>query len=128
MSFLKKEDEKKWLNAFVAFVSIILAFVVVRFVGQLGEWFDLEAKIQYFRGVSQGIGIFTGLITFIVVSKHQKAKTFLDEVYSELLKVIWPDKDSVVKMTIGIIIGISIVSSLLVLVDYIFKSLLGLLY
>ena len=128
MSFLKKEDEKKWINAFVAFVSIILAFIIIRFVAQLGEWFDLEAKIQYFRGVSQGVGILSGLIFFIVISKHQKARTFLDEVYSELLKVVWPDKDSVVKMTIGIVIGVSIVSSLLVLVDYIFKSLLGLLY
>ncbi len=128
MSLLKKEDQKKWINAFIAFCSILLAFILIRFVLQLGEWFDLEAKIQYFRGVAQGIGIVAGLILFLVVSKNEKAKNFLDEVYGELLKVVWPDQDSVVKMTIGIVIGISIVSSILVFMDYIFRSLLGLLY
>lgn len=128
MSLLKKEDQKKWLNAFVALVAILVAFILVRFVLQLGEWFDLESKISHFRGVAQGVGIATGLIIFLVAMKHQKISGFLDEVYGELLKVIWPEKDSVVKMTIGIVIGISIASSILVLVDYIFRGLLALLY
>ena len=128
MNLLKKEDQKKWLNAFIALGSILVAFITIRFVMQLGEWFDLEAKIQYFRGVAQGVGILVGLLLFVIISKHQKAKVFLDEVYGELLKVIWPDQDSVVKMTVGIVIGISIVSSLLVFVDYMFRSLLALLY
>lgn len=128
MGILKKEDQKKWLNAFIALVSILVAFILIRFVLQLGEWFDLESKINHFRGVAQGVGIFIGLAVFVVVSKHKQWRGFLDEVYGELLKVIWPDQDSVVKMTIGIVIGISIASSILVLVDYIFRGLLSLLY
>ena len=68
------------------------------------------------------------LLLFIFIQKNHEAVTHLKEVYDELVKVIWPDKDSVVKVTIGIIIAVSIVSGVFVLVDYIVQQLLNLLY
>lgn len=128
MSILKIEDKKKWLNAFLALASVIIGFVMMRFCLQLGEWFDLEAKIPNFTLFIQAIGVLTGLIAFIVAVRHQQLINYLDEVYSELIKVIWPEQDSTIKLTIGIIVGTTIVSGIFVLVDFIFSKLLSLIY
>ncbi|MCO4792666.1 MAG: preprotein translocase subunit SecE [Bacteriovoracaceae bacterium] len=128
MSIIKSEDGRKWINSFIAIVSILAGFVTIRFLESMGEMFDLEAKVKYFIMISQGVGILVGLTTFISILKNKTASTHLHEVYGELVKVVWPDKDSVVKVTIGIIIGVSIISSIFVGVDFTFRKILELIY
>ncbi|RLA61624.1 MAG: preprotein translocase subunit SecE [Epsilonproteobacteria bacterium] len=128
MSILKSEDSKKWINALVAMIAVLSGFVSIRFTETMGEWFDLEAKVGNFLAMSQGIGVAVGLLTFFVVYKNKKAMAYLNGVFSELIKVIWPEKDAVVKATIGIIIGVSIFSGLFVLVDFLCQKVLNLIY
>ena len=128
MSIIKAEDNKKWINFFVALISMLCRYLVIKFLGQMGEWFDLEARISYFIGVSQGIGILLGLSVFLIVKKNETARDHLDEVYSELVKVIWPDSESVVKSTIGILIGLSILSLIFIAVDNGFRWVLNTIY
>jgi preprotein translocase subunit SecE len=128
MSFVRVEDGKKWINAFVAIISIIAGFVTIRFAGQLSEWFDLEAKVSNFLAISQGLGILIGLVTFIGILKNKNASTHMQEVYSELVKVVWPDKDSVLKMTVGLVIAVSVISGIFVLIDFTFRKILELVY
>lgn len=128
MSIIKVEDSKKWINFFVALVSILCGYVVIKFLGQMGEWFDLEAKVPYFVGVSQGIGIVIGLSVFLGVKSNKSASEHLNEVYSEMVKVIWPDSESVVKSTIGILVGLSILSLIFIAVDNGFRWLLNTIY
>jgi preprotein translocase subunit SecE len=52
----------------------------------------------------------------------------MQEVYSELVKVVWPDKDSIMKMTVGLVIAVSVISGIFVLVDFTFRKILELLY
>ena len=128
MSILKTEDKNKWINAFIAVSSILAAYVSITFLKLLSEWFDLEAKIPNFIVLAQGLGILLGIATFVLAIKNSKAMTFLEEVYAELVKVTWPDKDSITKSTIGIIIGVAILAGLFVLVDFIVQKLLSLVY
>lgn len=128
MSIVKSEDSRKWINSFVAIISILAGFISIRFLDQMSEWFDLEAKINHFLMVSQGVGIVIGLVTFIAIVKNKGASTHMQEVFDELVKVVWPDRDSVIKVTIGIIIGVSIVSSILVGIDFSFQKILELIY
>ena len=128
MSLVRVEDGKKWINAFVAIISIIAGFVAIRFAGQLSEWFDLEAKVSNFLAISQAVGILIGLVTFIGILKNKNASTHMQEVYSELVKVVWPDKDSVLKMTVGLVIAVSIISGIFVLIDFTFRKILELIY
>ena len=72
MSAIKKEDEGKWINAFAATSGIILGYLSIALLSQLGEWFDLEARIPHFLYVNQGVGIAVGLGSFITILKHQK--------------------------------------------------------
>jgi preprotein translocase subunit SecE len=128
MSILKTEDKNKWINSFVAISSMLAAYVTIIFVKLLGEWFDLEAKVPNFIILAQVFGIVVGIATFILVLKNTKATGYLNDVYSELVKVSWPDKDAILKSTIGIIIGVAILAGLFVLVDFIVQKLLSLVY
>ena len=128
MSIIKSEDGKKWINSFIAIVSILAGYITISFMESMGELFDLEAKVKYYLMVSQGIGNLVGLVTFITILKNKNASTHMNEVYAELVKVVWPDKDTVIKVTIGIIIGVSIISSIFVGVDFGFQKILELIY
>lgn len=128
MSLLKSEDSKKWINSFVAICAVLSGYLVIQFTQQMGEWFDLEAKVPYFLGVAQGIGIVVGLLVFIIVRTHKEARGYLEEVYAELVKVIWPESDSVVKSTIGILVGLAIISTIFISVDFLFRKALELVY
>ncbi len=128
MNVITQDDGKKWINAFLAIACIVLGFVVIRFTHQLGEWFDLEAKINHYLLISQGVGVVVALTTFVVALKKKVVMDYLSEVYAELIKVVWPDNDSVVKLTVGIIVALCIVSAILVSIDFIFSKLLDLIY
>lgn len=128
MSIIKSEDSRKWITALTVIASVLAGFVVFKFVGQLGDWFDLETRISSFGVVAQGLGFLTGVGTFIYILKNNDTSTYLQEVYNELVKVVWPSKDATVKMTIGIAIALVIVAGIFTAVDFIFKKILEFVY
>lgn len=128
MSLVKSEDSQKWINAFIAVVSVISGYVSIKFLQQMGEWFDLEAYVPNYLLTVQGVGIVVGVAVFLGIFKNAKAHAHLNEVYAELVKVVWPDKDTILKVTMGLVVGLSIVSGFFVIVDYASRSLLELLY
>jgi len=128
MAALKKADSKKWINALVAIAAILLGYICISFFEQLNDWFALESKVASFEMIAQGLGITIGLVTFILITRNVKAKTYLDEVYGELVKVIWPENDSTIKLTVGIIIAVAISAVVLGIIDYLVRKLFGLLY
>lgn len=125
MSILKSDDRKKWISTFVMLCSALIGYTIIRFMFQLGEWFDLESQVKYYMGISQVSGLIVGIVAFAVIMKNKVAYTYLDEVFEELIKVVWPEKDTVVKLTIGIIIAIAIVSAILLLIDWMARGLLS---
>ncbi|MBP9680645.1 MAG: preprotein translocase subunit SecE [Bacteriovorax sp.] len=128
MSIIKSEDSGKWINALVAIAALLAGFIVTKFVDQMGAWFDLEAKISSFSVLSQGVGVVTGLLVFVIVLKNSKTSGYLQDVYNELLKVVWPTKDATLKMTMGLVVALIVVASIFVFVDFVFKKILSFVY
>lgn len=128
MSSTMKDDGSKWIQTGVVSLCLLLAYVLIRFFGQLGEWFDLESKIDQFLIISQLVSVLISLGVFIYVMKNPVISTFLKEVYQEAIKVVWPDKNETVKHTIGIMIGVTIVGFLLGLFDFVATWLLSLIH
>lgn len=128
MSLLKAEDNRKWISFFLVVVSAITAFVTIRFLDQLSEWFDLEAKIGNFEIVSQIVGIVFGVTTFFVILKNQNASKYMNEVYTELTKVVWSDREVALKLTFGIVIAVSILSMIFLGFDVGFQKILEMIY
>ena len=125
MSILKSDDRKKWTSTFVMLCSALIGYTLIRFMFQLGEWFDLESQVKYYLGISQVSGLIAGIIAFAAIMKNKVAYAYLDEVFEELVKVVWPEKDTVVKLTVGIVIAIAIVSAILLLIDWMARGLLS---
>lgn len=123
-----KQENNKWINSFIAILGVIVTYVGIKFFNQLGESFDLEAKIPRYEFAVQGIGILLGLLTFLIIFKSQKAMGHMREVYGELSKVVWADRDVVIRITIGLMIALSIISGIFVLVDFSFRKVLELIY
>lgn len=128
MSILKIEDNQKWINAFLAIISVIAGYVSIRFLLTMGEWFDLEARIGNYLMLTQGVGILVGVSTFIGIYKRKAAADHLQYVYSELVKVVWPDKDTIMKITLALMVGLSFVAGFFVLIDFISQRGLDFLY
>lgn len=110
---VQAENGKKWIQASVAVVSMIVAYVMMAFFAQIGEWFELESKVSSYNAIAQVLGGILGLGTFIYIMKNDKTSSFLNEVYGEVLKVVWPGKEDTNKQTIVIMIGVTIVGFIL---------------
>lgn len=127
MSLTVKDDGKKWIQTSVAILCLLLTYVLIKFFGQMGEWFDLESKIPQFMMVSQLISVLIALGFFIYLMKNPTTSNFLSDVYQEGLKVVWPDKNETVKHTIAIMIGVTIVGFILGIFDFVATWLLSLI-
>ncbi|MBD66801.1 MAG: preprotein translocase subunit SecE [Halobacteriovoraceae bacterium] len=127
MSTTTKDDGKKWIQASIAVVCILLCYVLIRFFLQMGEWFELESKINNFNAITQVISVLIAGGVFFYIMKNPKTSDFLAEVYQEAVKVVWPDKNETVKHTIGIMIGVTIVGFLLGIFDWVAKWLLAMI-
>ena len=52
----------------------------------------------------------------------------MNEVYAELTKVVWSDREVASKLTVGIVVGVSIISLIFLGFDVAFQKLLELIY
>lgn len=121
------DNGKKWIQTSVAILCMTVVYVLIQFFTQIGEWFELESKLSYYMAVTQVISVVIALSTFVYIVKNTKTRTFLDEVYQEAIKVVWPDKSETAKHTVGIMIGVSIVGTLLAVFDLAATWLLSLI-
>lgn len=128
MARLDHVHGRKWINGIMAAGSVLVAYILATFLKQMGEWFDLEAKVRYYGGFSQAAAILGGLLFFVYLFRNQNVQQYLDEVFTELTKVVWANRDDTFKLTIGIIIGVFLTSVVLGVVDFVVNKLLGLLY
>lgn len=127
MSLATKDNGKKWIQASVAILCMILVYVLISFFTQIGEWFLLESKIKGYLRIVEAVSVLISLGVFVGLMKNPKSKSYLNDVYQEAIKVVWPDKNETVRHTIGIMIGVTIVGFLLGLFDLIATWLLAMI-
>ena len=127
MSSTTNDSGKKWIQAVVAVLCIIVGYVFISFFGQLAEWFDLESKISNYNLISNVISVLIAGSVYFYVMGNEKTSAFLNEVYAEAMKVVWPDKNETVKHTIIIMIGVTIVGFILWIFDYLGTLFLSLI-
>jgi preprotein translocase subunit SecE len=127
MSVASENEGKKWIQASLAVACIFLGYVITAFFSWMSERFVLEAKIPYFSVMTQALGVIVGLTAFIIILKNAKSSSFLEDVYKELLKVVWPDRNQTWKYTIVIMILVTIMGFVFGLFDLGANFLLGLI-
>ncbi len=112
------KNNSKWLNASVAITCIILCYILIRFFKQVGEWFELEAKLGSFGLATQILSVIISIGTFIYILKNERTSSFLKEGFNEVVKVIFPDKNETLSMTWKVMILVLICGFILGLFDY----------
>lgn len=126
MSVASNDDGKKWIQTTVAITCILLVYVLISFFEKLAEWFALETMIPYFFGITQFVSVVIGLATYIAIFKNSKSNDFLTNVYQEVLKVVWPDKQQTWRHTFVIMIAVTIMGFVFGFFDFGANFLLGL--
>lgn len=126
MSVASNDDGKKWIQSTVAITCILLVYVLISFFEKLAEWFALETMIPYFSGITQFVSVIVGLATYIAIFKNSKSNEFLTNVYQEVMKVVWPDKQQTWRHTFVIMIAVTIMGFVFYFFDFGANLLLGL--
>jgi len=126
MSVASNDEGKKWIQTTVAVACILLVYVLISFFEKMAEWFALETKIPYFFGISQVVSVVIGLTAYITVFKNLKSSEFLTNVYQEVLKVVWPDRQQTWRHTFVIMIAVCIMGFIFGFFDFGANFLLGL--
>ncbi len=127
MSSIAKDNGTKWIQTSLMVTCLLLAYILIKFFTQMSEWFELESKISFYMAATQIISVVVALGVYIYVLKNEKTRSFLEEVYAEAVKVVWPNKNETVKHTVGIMIGVTIIGFLLGLFDLSASWLMSLL-
>lgn len=119
MSIASNHEGKKWIQTSVAIVCMLLSYVFMSFFEQINDWWHLETYISKYAAISQAVSVLIGLSTFIYIIKTPKTSAFLGDVFYEIMKVVWPEKNQTMRHTIGIMIGVSIVGFILGFFDFV---------
>jgi preprotein translocase subunit SecE len=93
----------------------------------MSEWLLLESKIPYYFVISQALGVIIGLVAYVAVLKNPVSSVFLSDVYQEMVKVVWPDKNQTWKYTVIIMISVTIMGFVFGFFDFGANFLLGLI-
>jgi preprotein translocase SecE subunit len=127
MSTASQTDGKKWIQSVLAVVCILLGYILINFFEYLSTWFNLEAKIPYYIVGSQVVSVVAGIVAYFVILTNPKSSIFCSDVFQELTKVVWPDKNQTVKYAIVIMIAVTIVGFIFGFFDFSANWLLGLI-
>ena len=126
MAVASNDEGKKWIQATVAVVCILVGYILVSFFEKLAEWFALEAMIPYYFPLTQGISVVAAFVAYVVVMKNPKSAEFLTNVYQEIMKVVWPDKNQTWRHTFVIMVAVTIMGFVFGFFDFGANFLLGL--
>ncbi len=108
MAVASNVEGKKWIQASLAVVCILLGYVLISFFEKLAEWFALETMIPYFFGITQVLSVVIAAGAYFYTLKNPKTSDFLTNVYEELMKVVWPDSQQTWRHTFVIMVAVTI--------------------
>jgi preprotein translocase subunit SecE len=126
MSVASNDEGKKWIQATVAVVCILTGYVLINFFEKLAEWFALETMIPYFFGITQVLSVILALVAYVILMKNPKSSEFMTNVYQEVMKVVWPDRQQTWRHTFVILIAVTIFGFVFGFFDFGANYLLGL--
>jgi preprotein translocase subunit SecE len=127
MSVASQNEGKKWVQTGLAVACITLGYVLISLLQKVGDWFLLEAKIPYYGFGAQALGVVGALATYVYVLKNPVSSTFLNDVFQELLKVVWPDKNQTWRHTLSVMILVTILGFVFGFFDFGANYLLSLI-
>ena len=126
MSVPSHNESKKWIQVSVAAVSILLGYILINFFEKLAEWFVLETTIPHYFAVTQVLSVIISIGVFSYILKNAKSSEFLNHVFDEIMKVVWPNGQQTWRHTFVILVAVTIFGFVFGFFDFAANYLLGL--
>ena len=95
-----ENDNKKIVTLIAVFSGALTAFVFDIILETLAASFTVIVRLRSNETVQHGLPILIGFIVFAFLQFHPKTKVWLEEVVSEIRKIVWPSQKDVTAMTI----------------------------
>lgn len=129
---LKKNEEQfvdhpgtKWVTVAVFFVCCVVAFSTSLFLQTLSVWFELESKINSFQYISFLLSGAVGIASWFIIKNQNDWMKFLYETTEEMSKLAVPDKNLTFKMSLVVIVAVSIIGFFLSIFDWLARTILS---
>ena len=126
MAVASNDEGNKIIQATLAVVCILVGYILVSFFEKMAEWFALETMVPYFFAITQAVSVIVALGIFVGIMRNPKSSDFLEKVYQEIMKVVWPDSQQTWRHTFVIMIAVTIMGFVFGFFDFGANFLLGL--
>ncbi len=115
---------QKWVNLSLVAAGVLLAFIFHELAMRVVSLYDLETRVKNVDLIVQGLALFLGGLTFVVLRRHPVTNQFTNEVVEELSRVTWPTQKETSSATVVVIIMVLISGIILGALDYLWTRLL----
>ena len=119
------KDDATWLNiCYIAF-SVIVAYVANKAFFSLGAYYGWADKFdQWYPFISNISSILVGASAGILMRSSNERREYHVATIGEVRKVIWPNYPDTKKMTIVVVVVVTIFSIILTLFDILWSKAL----
>jgi preprotein translocase SecE subunit len=117
----------KWINTILFLGSVIIGFMFNMLLVKLGTWFEFEAKIPQYKYIQLVASIIVVFGTLFYVKSRSDLMTFFYETFDEMTKVVFPDKNQSFRLSIFIIIAVTIIGFILTTFDWVARFVIGMI-
>lgn len=117
----------KWINTILFLGSVLVGFLFNMLLIKLGTWFEFEAKIPQYKYIQLIASIVVVFATMVYVRSRSDLMTFFYETFDEMTKVVFPDKNQSFRLSIFVIIWVTIIGFILTTFDWIARLVIGLI-
>ena len=95
-----ENDNKKIVTLVAVFAGVLTAFILDVLLESLAASFTWIVHLRSNETVKHGLPILTGFIVFSLLQFHPRLKVWMEEVVSEIRKIVWPSQKDTTAMTI----------------------------
>lgn len=119
-----ENDNKKIVTLIAVFSGALVAFVFDILLETLAASFSWIVLLRGNEAVKHGLPIVIGFAVFALLQFHPKIKVWLEEVVSEIRKIVWPSQRDVTAMTIVCCVMVVVAGVGFGLFDYLSSQLM----
>lgn len=119
-----ENDNKKIVTLVAVFSGAVFALVLEILLESLAASFSWIVQMRSNDTAKHGLPILAGFAVFAVLQFHPKIKVWLEEVISEIRKIVWPSQKDVTAMTIVCCVMVVVAGIGFGLFDYLSSQLI----
>lgn len=119
-----ENDNKKIVTLIAVFSGAVFALVLEILLEALAASFSWIVQLRSNDLAKHGIPIVAGFAVFSLLQFHPKIKVWLEEVVSEIRKIVWPSQKDVTAMTIVCCVMVVVAGIGFGLFDYLSSQLI----